>query len=235
MTFNFNSESDGNFYSTLSSLVKKNNGQFKTAKQAQFLTKMLRRERGDLGDTVRCVKSNYGVDITETQYIVTLGGYMQWAEYGTRGIRPVTWVFVMDDQGVVAQYKLKYIGDMRQGTSPDPSKTQLLWKREGELTPLVFEAPVVAEEKQSQYVGLVGERIELKAKVKAVIEFQKRKFHYYDSSVGYLTKLDVDGNDVIYFGQLGDKGDEFVVKATIKEHGMRDGRKQTMISRPKIL
>ena len=53
---------------------------------------------------------------------------------------------------------------------------------------------------------------------------------------------DSDGNVVVYKGsghlynadgQGATKGDKVAVKATIKEHGERDGVKQTIIARPK--
>jgi hypothetical protein len=72
--------------------------------------------------------------------------------------------------------------------------------------------------------------------IKAVFEFNKtRRFSYYDSGIGYVTKVDVNGNDVVYFGKLGEKGDHVAVKATIKDHSVRDGRKQTIISRPRAI
>lgn len=228
--FSFVSEDNANMYNTLSFLVKRNNGQFKSYKQAQFLTKTLRRERNF--DTKDSVFKNFGVEITDTQYIATIDAYTQWADYGHDSVRPVSWLFVMDDQGVVSQHKLVFMGTMRKGTSPDPSKTKLLWKREGELTPL--EVPAQEPVVHSKFIGQPGERIVFKGVVKSVFTFDRQKFHYYDSGVGYITKIDVDGNDVIYFGELAEKNATVEFKATVKAHNVRDGRNQTIIARPKV-
>lgn len=235
MNFEFSSSFDGDMYKTLSSLVKFNNGQFKSVKQAAYLTKMIKRHREGL-DAVDSVRRNFGIDMTETQWIATVDAYMRWTDYGSDSYRPVTWVFVMDEHGVVAQYKLKYVGTMRKGTSPDPTKTQTLWQRVGEVVPLEKTEVIAVEEKQSEHVGSVGDRTVVRGVVKSVIEFERQRFHYYDTGVGVITRLDVDGSDIVYFGSLGaDKGDIVEVKATIKQHGEYKGRKQTVIARPKVL
>jgi hypothetical protein len=143
-------------------------------------------------------------------------------------------MFVMDTHGVVAQYKLGYVGDMRSGTCPDPAKTKKLWERAGEVVPL--EVPAVPVQPESFHIGAIGNRMELAGVIKAVIEFERTtRFSYYDSGAGYITKIDVDGNDVVYFGRLGEKGEAVKFKATIKDHNLRDGRKQTIVSRPKVM
>ena len=231
--FNFNTQSDSDIYKTLSGLIKNNNGQFKSFKQAQFLGKTYRKSR-DGFDTVDSTYKNFGIEISEAQYMVFAEANVRWAEYGTKSYRPVTWVFVMDEHGVVDQYKMSYIGDMRTGTRPDPTKTTKLWTRVGEVVPLeVPPAPVLTE---SLHFGALGERVVFSGVIKSVIEFQRSvRFSYYDSGLGYVTKLDVDGNDLVYFGHLGEKGTTVKVKATIKDHTIRDGRKQTIIARPKVM
>lgn len=233
MNFEFSSVFDGDMHKTLTSLVKYSNGQFKSVKQAQYLTKILKKHREGF-DAVDSVRRNFGIDITETQWIAMTEAYMRWTDYGSDSYRPISWVFVMDEHGVVAQYKLKYVGSMRQGTSVDPTKTTQLWQRQGEVVAL--EQPPAVEEKESQHVGSIGDRTVIKGIVKSVIEFERQRFHYYDSGVGVITRLDVDGSDIVYFGSLGaDKGDVVEVKATVKQHGEYKGRKQTVIARPKVL
>jgi hypothetical protein len=232
--FQFSTQSDAEVFRTLSYLAKSNNGQFKSVKQAQFLTKQYKRSFAEIQHTVDSVKKHFNIDITDTQYTVSVDAWMQWAGYGVRGNRPIMWIFVMDDQGVVAQYKLGFVGDMRKGCGVDPQKTTKLWERVGEVTPLVM--PVVEQAPESNFVGNPGERLEIVGTIKAVFEFNKtRRFSYYDSGIGYVTKVDVNGNDVVYFGKLGEKGDHVAVKATIKDHSVRDGRKQTIISRPRAI
>ena len=47
---------------------------------------------------------------------------------------------------------------------------------------------------------------------------------------------DADGNVIAYKGSacLGQKGDTFKVKGTVKEHTLYKGTKQTVINRPKV-
>jgi len=227
------SDGDDQTFKTLQGLVKFNNGQFKSVKQAEFLTKTLRRRRD--GDTPEFVQSNFGVPMAGGQYIVFVQATVRWVDYGSDSYRPVGWVFVMDEQGVVAQYKLSWQGTMRQGTSVDPSKTKELWVRAEITTPLVFEKAAEPVQNQSQHIAQVGDRLELTGKVLSVTQFEKRKFHYYDSTIGNITRLDIGGNIVVYFGYLSERGATVTVMATIKSHDEYQGRKQTVISRPKLL
>jgi hypothetical protein len=82
----------------------------------------------------------------------------------------------------------------------------------------------------SNWIGTVGERRNFTVTIRNVIVI--------DGTYGYSylhIMHDADGNSVIYKGTnvLGEKGATVTVKATIKEHGERDGVKQTKISRPK--
>jgi hypothetical protein len=232
--FEFSSQFDADNYKTLSSLVKYNNGQFKSVKQASYLCKTYRSHHdGDFSSDE--ARRYFGVELKDNQFMLKVDAYMRWADYGSKSVRPVTWIFVMDEEGVVAQYKLGYVGDMRSGTGPDPTKTKLLWERVGEITPLVREVKQEVAGPESQHIGVVGSRIDIKGVIKSVISFDRPKFHYYDSGVGQITRINVDGNDVVYFGFLGDKGQEVQLKATIKQHGDYNGRKQTVIARPKLI
>lgn len=84
-------------------------------------------------------------------------------------------------------------------------------------------------DESSQWVGAVGERIT----IEGTITFSTS----YETSFGttYVTGIkDGAGNIYIQKGvPLGARGDNVWIKATVKEHGTRDGVKQTIISRPK--
>lgn len=84
----------------------------------------------------------------------------------------------------------------------------------------------------SQWIGEVGKRQDFELEVRWVKAFEG----IYGTS--YIHGLrDAAGNSVIYKGsnKLGEKGDQIKVKASIKEHGERDGVKQTIIARPKLI
>lgn len=84
-----------------------------------------------------------------------------------------------------------------------------------------------------EHVGTVGEKITLTLTCVHVIEL--------DSAFGTVfinICEDADKNTIIYKGNaigFPNKGETATVKATIKEHGVRNGVKQTVIQRPKTL
>jgi hypothetical protein len=88
-----------------------------------------------------------------------------------------------------------------------------------------------AEAAGSVHIGTVGERLELSLVVMFTTSF--------DTIYGTLHiagMKDAQGNIVIYKGNkfLGERGVALKGKATIKEHGERDGAKQTIIARPAL-
>ena len=90
-------------------------------------------------------------------------------------------------------------------------------------------AKFAAQDANSQHVGTVGKRDTFTLTVQWV--------KYFEGAFGatYIHGLkDAAGNVVIYKGSkcLGERGATVTVKATVKEHGERDGVKQTIISRP---
>ncbi len=107
-----------------------------------------------------------------------------------------------------------------------------------------LKADKIAQEKAelaatSNYVGEVGKRIEIKVKLVARIEFQGASFSYYDSGISYINLLDDEaGNRIVYFGRSlyhVEKNQFFTLKANVKAHEVRDGVKQTVVNRPKVI
>ena len=97
------------------------------------------------------------------------------------------------------------------------------------------EADRTAKNATLEHVGVVGERIQFELTVVAVIEFYHPQFHYNDSGIGHVTIMeDAVGNKVVYMNRLktADKGDTVLFMAKVKEHGVRDGAKQTVVQRP---
>lgn len=82
------------------------------------------------------------------------------------------------------------------------------------------------------FVGTVGEKITLTLKVVHIVEL--------DGSFGtvYINICeDADNNTIIYKGNakgFPEKGETATITATVKEHGVRNGVKQTVIQRPKL-
>lgn len=88
-----------------------------------------------------------------------------------------------------------------------------------------------ADAAASQWVGTVGDRIEITATIVFVTSYETQ------FGVTVVTGLRDDaGNMLIQKGVgIGYKGEKIVVRATVKEHSVRDGMKQTILSRPKLL
>lgn len=86
----------------------------------------------------------------------------------------------------------------------------------------------------SSHVGTVGERIELVLTVDKVLSYS---FGQWPTITTYINLCkDQAGNMVVYKGSNAwEQGETIKVKATVKEHGERDGVKQTIIQRPKVL
>ena len=84
----------------------------------------------------------------------------------------------------------------------------------------------------SRHIGTIGERITITLTCDHVIEFDGM----YGTTYINLMR-DADGNRIVYKGTkcLTDKGSSVTVKATIKDHGERDGERQTIIARPTII
>ena len=98
------------------------------------------------------------------------------------------------------------------------------------------EAKIAAEKKRdaalSDFIGNVGDRLVFEnMTVFFVADFEN---HWGCTYIHGLR--DASGNVVIYSGNsIADKGDVLSIRATIKEHEVRDGVKQTIIARPHLL
>jgi hypothetical protein len=93
------------------------------------------------------------------------------------------------------------------------------------------EERIAADRAISKHVGTVGERREFALTVNKVFSFESQ----YGRTFINICK-DADGNVIVYKGSNGfEEGDALTLKATVKAHDEREGVKQTLIARPKIL
>jgi hypothetical protein len=90
-----------------------------------------------------------------------------------------------------------------------------------------------------EHLGTVGQKITLTLTIRHIVSLEG----IYGTSYIYIME-DADQNIVIYKGNsdlmawtpegtVRGKGDTLTITATVKEHGVRDGVKQTVIQRPK--
>lgn len=87
----------------------------------------------------------------------------------------------------------------------------------------------------SSFVGEEKQRLIARVTVERVSSFVG-----YDwcgrSVVKYNTKFrTAEGNALVYWGHVGDEGEQFDLKFTVKEHAEYQGEKQTTINRPVIV
>lgn len=92
-----------------------------------------------------------------------------------------------------------------------------------------YAAKRAAEAATSNWIGTVGKREMFTVTIRHIVTMDG----IYGTSYLHIMNDDA-GNVVIYKGTkvLGDKGERLTVKATVKEHGEREGVKQTKIARP---
>ena len=89
-----------------------------------------------------------------------------------------------------------------------------------------------AKNAASAFVGNVGDKLILTVTIDRIICLPD-----YGFGVNYINLLrDEAGNVLVYKGlsDLGQQGNVVTLKATVKEHTIRDGIKQTVIQRPKL-
>jgi len=84
--------------------------------------------------------------------------------------------------------------------------------------------------KVSDFIGSVGDRIE-----RDVTLTFTHSFDGFYGTTWINSMIDADGNVIVYKGgnRLGQKGDTFTIKGTVKEHAVYKETKQTVINRPK--
>ena len=94
------------------------------------------------------------------------------------------------------------------------------------------DAERAAKGARSKHVGVVGDRHRLVLNVRLV-----RSFESVYGIIWLHVCDDQDGNVVVYKGskELAARGETVTVDATVTEHGEREGVKQTIIKRPKIV
>lgn len=91
---------------------------------------------------------------------------------------------------------------------------------------------IEAARANSQHIGHVGDKVTLTITVERVIVLDTQ------FGTNYITiARDEQGNAITYKGRtnIGDKAETNTIKASVKEHTVYNGIKQTVIQRPKII
>jgi len=227
----FSTQANQDQFISLRGLVNKNQGLFKSEKQAQFLFKQACQIAKQNGWTAEIHNQNFGVPIQAEQTVIHVNAVTQWASYGSRSLVPTITVFVIDINGVVAQYKISGSGNLREGWAPVPEKTKLVWQRDINLVLPNFQqqsAHATQTVNPGNWVGAVGQKVQIKAKL-----IRERDLGFGQFGQQFLSVLEDDqGNVINVWRRLNvNVGDSVELKATVKDCGEFRGVKQTTLTR----
>lgn len=98
-------------------------------------------------------------------------------------------------------------------------------------------AKIADDNSKSEFVGVLKGRQDFELTIVAVIELEPYQVAYNTWTCNTLfSMVDANENKIVYIGtaDLGSKGDTVNLKATVKEHTVYRGAKQTKINRPTI-
>lgn len=141
------SHGDEDRFKTLSSMVKYNNGLWKSVKQRNFLTGPKGSMGGDFTNNghqrrdYENLKSWFGVeaDSKNNEYVIQTDGSVAWAP-GKKAWKSFSWMWVLDDYGVVKKYKLGFKETGPGSSGIDKKKTKLEWERTGKIDTKEFDS-----------------------------------------------------------------------------------------------
>ena len=95
-----------------------------------------------------------------------------------------------------------------------------------------------ARKARSQFVGSIGDKLEVKATLTAKITYEKENYYGYGMVDSHIFKFtDSDGNIFSWFtgsGLAEEVGDLVTLKGTVKKHNEYNGAKETILTRCKI-
>jgi hypothetical protein len=230
MTYDFSNTEEKQMFLNFKGLMKNNNGFFKSSKQANFLFKMHCKST-QATYTSENHTQFFGISFDADQAVAHATLYMRWADYGSRSVIPVLYVFVLDRFGVVVQYKVNGRGNLRDGWAPDPKKCVKQWERPAGVEFPVFEESQKTAENLSSWVGVIGEKLNITAKIVAVRDCGFSRFGEM-----ILTVLkDEAGNVMNVWKNLGEVGETLKLRGTVKALDEYRGAKQTTLTRVKVI
>ena len=148
---------------------------------------------------------------------------------------------IYDDEGNFKCYKEGFVGSLASAyaTYGKLSEKQVLAVRKCIADRAVRKAEWASKQAlidaTRQHIGSVGEKVTLTLILKKVINLDSAF-----GTIGLFIFEDADKNVVIYKGNASSvwelaEGQTATLKTSIKEHGVRNGVKQTLIQRPKAV
>lgn len=227
---------DKDLIQTLDTAIKFNGGLFKTLKQASFIGKMLDQNFG----TEFMVK-HAGIDETSiTGKTICLEYEVRFADYGTRSYRRVGYVYEYDKFGVIRKWKLRYCYPGNGSSSyVKAQETELLFVR-GDVNTEHLVEEVKAAAQSSNWVAPVGQVVETQVTVRFTKVCYANIGYGRTSQSNMVVMHDASGNELTWFGSNNDafdlkQGDVVTIKGKVKAHKEYNGKKQTVLTRCKVL
>lgn len=222
---------------SLFSLVKFNDGLWKSAKQRNFLLDAMRKSEAVFNVEEGLYTFDIKLEEGQTAWIYT--STLRFAEYGYKSVRFVSTMFVFDQHGVKKTIRMKrrYSEDGKSSwiERGDASVHKVLWERSANVEIVELEEPIVPEVKVSEFVGTVGDKISIDATVSMA-----RYLGFGRFGNRYMTIFkDDQGNELVYWGlpagiTVDQKGTRVKLKASVKGFNEYNNKKQTIIQRPKV-
>lgn len=233
---------------SLSSLIKHNNGLFKSERQGFFLRNQGWRT-SENEDGVNHMRSiGVPVDLnkhTEVGHFTQFHNFNPYSAEGARagrGGRTSHHVYLMDKHGVVAAYKL---GQTQHQF--DPKKTQKVWERPADAVTSGNEHHVEEDPHMvSKHLGKVGDKITHDVTVVRLHNLGPSRFApaYTRAPDQYMTVMKTDEGHIIHhYGtppaslrgyRTGDDWKGTVTGEVKKHHIDRNGNHVTILTRPKF-
>lgn len=146
---------------------------------------------------------------------------------------------ITSDFGEVIGYKDGFLGSMASAfdtygkLTPKQSQAVLKGIDAHAARKAEWAAQNAAKNALKTHIGTVGEKMVITLTTVHVVDIETA-YGY----IGLYICEDSNKNTIIYKGNakgFPDKGESAMIIATIKEHGVRDGVKQTIIQRPKVI
>lgn len=129
MSFEYASDHDRMTDATFKKVIKEGNGVW--TKPGHFFNLFKKVEAVRSPDEVF---RRFAIDVGVGQRLIMVNGLVSWTGYGSRSKIPWLRAYVVDEYGVVTQYKLGGDGNLRVGWKPNPRKTEVVWERGSQYT-----------------------------------------------------------------------------------------------------
>ncbi|UKL30051.1 hypothetical protein [Bacillus phage PK2] len=211
-------------FMSLQSLIKNNDGLFKSEKQGKFI-----HWKWTLDDEF--VKDSWVseyIDVREGHKYISIDGFLSFSHGKGKGHRRLSYTYEIDHAGITRRFRSRYTYD---GGWSGLKSVECDWERTVE-TPEPPKAPEKAPEAPkpvSEYVGSVGERINaLELSVTFVKQFES------EWGISTLHKFTDDaGNVFAWFSSSKtlELGNKYRMNATVKKHEEFREEKQTVLTR----